>query len=182
MRVARTLIACLALVAGIDRAGAYPTYTDTQCATCHPGFQGKGALHDVHQSAFTNNCNMCHPSGPGSKPVATASAGDATAFSCLGCHGRDYGPSIGIQAAGLRRHHANASPPVSCSPCHDSDPTPLGENILPPHYGRSDVSLDSSCDDLLDNDGDFAVDTADDDCTTAVEASSWSRIKALFHD
>jgi len=173
-------LACIALIVWVGQGMAYSEYTDSQCATCHPGFRGKGALHDVHQSAFTNNCNMCHPSGPGSKPVATWSAGDATAFSCLGCHGRDYGGTVGMQSAGLRLHHANATPPVSCSPCHDNDPTPLGENVLPPHYGRGDVTLDMSCNDGLDNDGDFLVDTADADCTTAVEASTWGGIKALF--
>lgn len=177
MRVA-IAFACLGIVLYAGQVLAYPAYTDTQCATCHSTFQGKGALHDVHQSALTNNCNMCHPSGPGSKPVSTSSAGDASAFSCLGCHGRDYGGSTAMQAAGLRLRHANKG--VSCSPCHDDDPVPLGENVLPPHYGRGDVNLSLSCEDALDNDGDLAVDGDDSDCSTAVEESTWGAIKSRF--
>jgi len=156
---------------------AYNEYTGSLCATCHSGFVSRGALHDVH-TAFANNCRMCHPTNPGSLPVNTSSASDATTFSCLGCHGRDYG-AAGMQAAGLRVFHATKS--VSCSPCHDSDPSPaLGENILPPHYTRGDVSLTESCVDNLDNDGDSLRDGSDPDCVTPVEPSTWGAIKALY--
>ena len=173
-------LACLGLTIAAGQVVAYSDYTDSQCATCHSGFKDKGALHDVHQNALTNNCNMCHPNGAGSKPVSTSNAGDATTFSCLGCHGRDYGGTVGMQAAGLRLHHANSG--ISCSPCHDSDPAPLGENILPAHYGRADVTLVLSCDDSLDNDGDLSVDGDDLDCSTAVEESTWSTLKTLYID
>ena len=171
------------LLVSSDRSTAYLNYAntpDTWCAECHPGFQGKGALHDVHVNTFTNNCNLCHPSGPGSKPVRTFSAGDPTALSCLGCHGRDYGPD-GIQAAGLRVHHANASPPVLiCAGCHSTDPVPFAESTIPPHYGRGDVSLTSSCADNLDNDGNFDYDGADASCQVPVHETSWGQIKALY--
>jgi len=164
-----------------DRSAAYSAYTNSTCASasCHPGFQSKGALHDIHQPAFTNNCNLCHPSGPGSKPVSTFSAGDATAFSCLGCHGRDYGGSIGRQSAGLRAKHAAAGI-TSCGGCHPSDPTPLFEDVLPPHYGRGDVTLTSSCMDNLDNDGNGFVDSADPNCPIPVEKTTWGKIKSLY--
>ena len=84
-----------------------------------------------------------------------------------------------MQAAGLRLHHANTGTTV-CASCHPSDPVPLAENIAPPHYGRPDVSLTSSCGDLLDNDGNLDYDLADVACPVPVEATSWGRIKALY--
>jgi hypothetical protein len=179
-----TGVLAMVLLAVWSSAGmAYSTYTGSQCAVCHSGFVNKGALHDLHTDLFaSNNCDMCHPTSPGSKPVSTSSAGDATAFSCLGCHGRDYGGAVGLQAAGLRLHHANANPPVtSCGFCH-SDPVPRGEADTPPHYGRPDLNLSLSCGDALDNDGDFAYDGGDTDCTSPTDHSTWGRIKALFDE
>jgi len=176
-------VLALGLVLVWSGAGvAYDTYTGTYCAVCHPGFHNKGALHDLHVTALTNNCNLCHPSGAGSKPVSTHSAGDATAYSCAGCHGRDYGGTVGVKAAGLRRHHANLNPPVTrCADCHTSDPVDLAfENVFPPHYGRSDVKLTSSCNDNLDNDGDMLYDNSDPDCSVPVDKSTWGSVKALY--
>jgi hypothetical protein len=162
---------------------AYDEYDSNPigCDTCHPDFNGPGdALHDGHTAFISNTCDMCHPSNPGSKPVSTFSAGDATAISCLGCHGRDYGGSVGTQSAGLRVFHVGQG--FSCSPCHDSDPVPAGENVNPPHYGRSDVSLATACADNLDNDGDGLKDGADPDCQVPVETSTWGKVKALYAD
>lgn len=165
------------LLLGAESGLTYDEYSGSQCETCHSSFVDRGALHDTHVG-FTGNCRMCHPGSPGSKPVSTSTASDATTFSCLGCHGRDYGPA-GLQAAGLRTHHANNGV-TGCSVCHGSDPTPVPEDSLPPHYGRSDVSLTDPCADMLDNDGDNLYDAGDSDCTTPVEPSTWGRIKALY--
>jgi len=160
---------------------AYDDYTDTQCATCHPGFVDRDPLHDSHMTFYTsNNCGMCHPTNPGSKPVNTSVASDATTSSCLGCHGRDYGGTTGQQAAGLRVLHEAAG--QSCFGCHPGDPTPAGENVNPPHYGRSDLNLTTACNDGLDNDGDGVRDGADPDCQVPVEPSTWGRVKALYQN
>jgi len=157
---------------------AYNAYTSTQCSVCHSGFQSRGTLHDVHLT-FISNCGMCHPSNPGSTPVSTFMASDNTAYSCLGCHGRDYGGSTGMQAAGLRAFHLNQQS-VNCSGCHPSDPSPFGENVNPVHYGRSDVTLTNACNDNLDNDGDGVRDANDPDCQVPVETSTWGGVKALY--
>jgi hypothetical protein len=180
-RHAIRIVLALAAIAAALWAGsglAYDTYTDTMCSSCHSGFESKGALHDVHTSFISSSCTMCHPTSPGSKPVNTSSAGDAASYSCLGCHGRDYGGSTGMQAAGLRAHHA-ANGVGICGGCHGGDPTPLGENIAPPHYSFGSVSL-SVCSDNLDNDGDDAYDGDDSDCSVAVDETTWGKIKALY--
>ncbi len=87
-----------------------------------------------------------------------------------------------MQSAGLRVHHANASPPITtCAGCHSSDPVPLDETVPPPHYGRGDVSLTDSCNDMLDNDGNFEYDAADAACIAVpVAPTTWGRIKAMY--
>ena len=162
---------------------AYDDYSGSECKNCHDTFGGFGeALHDLHLTFINGTCGMCHPTNPGSKPVNTSSANDATAFSCLGCHGRDYGGGDGMQAAGLRVFHASKGVTV-CAVCHSSDPSPaLGENILPPHYGRSDVTLTTACLDNLDNDGDGVRDGSDPDCQVPAETSTWGRVKALYRN
>lgn len=172
------IVAVLAVLMWAAAGMAYDTYSGTQCSVCHSGFQGKGPLHDLHLTFISNNCGMCHPSSPGSTPVSTSEANDATSLSCLGCHGRDYG-AFGYQAAGLRAHHAAHGVTV-CNDCHRFDPQPLPENVLPPHFGRSDVSLTSSCSDNLDNDGDDLYDDLDTDCALPVEETTWGRIKAFY--
>ncbi len=171
-------VALALILTGTSTTLAYDKYTDSQCAMCHSGFVGKGALHDTH-TAITNTCTMCHPSNPGSKPVSTWEASDGTAFSCLGCHGRDYGSTTSRQAAGLRLHHANSGISI-CAVCHPSDPVPLAETVAPPHYARGDVNVTDSCSDGLDNDGDLFTDSGDSDCQVAVETTTWSRIKAMY--
>jgi len=157
---------------------AYNEYSGSQCETCHGNFGGFGeALHDQHLT-FTSNCGMCHPGSPGSTPVNTSTASDGTAFSCAGCHGRDYSGTV--EAAGLRVFHLDQRG-VSCAPCHNGDPSPpMAENVLPPHYTRGDVSLTDSCADNLDNDGDGPRDGSDSDCASPVEESTWGAIKALY--
>jgi len=166
------------LVVFADQSAAYNAYTGSTCAACHPSFQSRGALHDLHLT-FINNCGMCHPSNPGSLPVSTSTASDPTTSSCLGCHGRDYGGTEGQQAAGLRLHHLNSGV-NSCGGCHPSDPVPAPENVNPVHYGRPDVTLVSACADNLDNDGNLAYDGSDPACPVPVEATSWGRIKSLY--
>jgi nitrate/TMAO reductase-like tetraheme cytochrome c subunit len=170
------LVAAAVLWAG--SSVAYDTYTGTICSTCHSGFQSKGPLHDTH-TAITGTCGMCHPSNPGSKPVSTWQASDATAYSCLGCHGRDYGGGYGKQAAGLRAHHA-ANGVTVCGGCHSFDPVPLSEATPPPHYSRPDVDITGVCADNLDNDGDDLYDDLDTDCIVPVESTTWGRIKQLY--
>jgi hypothetical protein len=157
---------------------AYDEYTDSMCSSCHDGFVDKGPLHDTH-TAITGTCTMCHPSNPGSKPVSTSQASDGTAYSCLGCHGRDYGGSTGVQAAGLRAHHAVSGITI-CGGCHSGDPAPLAETVLPPHYSRGDVNVIDTCADNLDNDGDDIYDDLDEDCGLPVENTTWGRVKALY--
>lgn len=170
-------VAAIALWCYAGPAMTYSAYTDSQCSSCHSGFVDKGPLHDTHTSFISSSCNMCHPSGPGSKPVSTSSAGMAGTYSCLGCHGNDYGGSTGMQAAGLRAHHAAHS--VSCSGCHSGDPAPIAENVAPPHYALSAVNLDT-CSDNLDNDGDDDYDMIDINCAVPVEETTWGRIKSLY--
>jgi len=175
-------IMCLAAVAMMlvgPSAFAYPTYSGTPCANCHQPFNDGSALHDLHLSVLSDtNCQLCHPTLPGSTPVGTQTAADPTSFSCAGCHGRDYGGSV--DAVGLRVFHVTQRG-QSCSPCHNSDPASLSENVNPPHYSRpKDVSLTDACMDNLDNDGDGQVDGNDPDCQVPVETTTWGRIKALY--
>ncbi len=168
----------------------YPRYTDG-CQNCHGAFTDgtspRGTVfpgnskHEMHRGAgsMATNCALCHTGIPGSSPPFLGSS-DGTArtpgYGCLGCHGRDYGGSIGVTGAGLREHHA-ANGITLCAGCHLNDPTPLPENVNPPYYGSPDTRCDDACnsgpdylenwsigDTLgLDNDGDNAYDTADSD-------------------
>jgi hypothetical protein len=81
----------------------------------------------------------------------------------MGCHGRDYGETVGANhrgfsiagksknsGVGLRTHHA-AKGICTCSGCHSGDPTPYPENVIDPglgntthYYFRSDVGLGGS--------------------------------------
>lgn len=151
------------------------------CRTCHPDFQNRGPLHDMHvgSSQMTNNCGLCHTSVGDIPDINSSSDG----VSCTGCHIPN----------GLWEHHAGAS--ISCAPCHTSWPTPDPEDTLPPYYTRTDVNLSNPCETNtaaggedysgdgqgLDNDGDDLYDAADPDCTpVAVKRSTWSEIKKLF--
>jgi len=180
-------IGLAAILLGAHPGLAYDQYSGTECQTCHQTFAAQGALHDLHVGPLTTNCNVCHTPSPGAKPVSTSAGRTDPTYawkSCLGCHGRDYGGLIGMQSAGLRVFHANLEPPVDCSGCHPSDPAPLDESVVPPHYNLTGVLLTDPCADALDNDGDGAVDGADSDCGGGppVYESTWGRIKALYAD
>jgi hypothetical protein len=175
------IIALVALATWAPNAGAYRTYQSAddvgdKCSECHPGFQNSSdPTHQLHVSAMTGNCALCHPSNPGSLPVSTSSSADGE--SCIGCH----------EENGLRLHHTNEgvepdSSGLSCTTCHQSDPTPAAEDIVDantrPYYLRADVDLSDPCvvapidggedysdDELgLDNDGDLLYDGNDPDC------------------
>jgi hypothetical protein len=120
---------------------------------------------------------LCHQTVPvfGEEinvPVAVSNLGQSPG--CMGCHGRteDAVPenpgTRGKLGTGLKQHHFLAGIRRQCISCHpDSNPlayTPVGEDVMPPYYGALVPALDSPCDDLLDNDGDFFYDSADDDC------------------
>ena len=99
---------------------------------------------------------------------------------------------------GLRLHHANAGAPpdgngLVCANCHPGDPAPPPESGIPPYYLLTTTTIKDPClgvaipgEDLdgdgfgLDNDGDLFYDGADADCTSAVEPSTWGRIKEIY--
>jgi hypothetical protein len=185
------LVATVALWS--TRATSYPTYhpgANDGCFQCHPSFDNRGALHDMHvgNKQMTNNCVVCHKS-TGDNPETGSSGADAN-YSCNGCH---TGP-------GLRAHHANAGAPpdangLLCATCHPGDPQPVSEAITPPFYLRGDVAVTNPCEPSpaangedysgdgvgLDNDGDLLRDQSDTDCMgVAVGKSTWGAIKTLF--
>jgi hypothetical protein len=163
LRHLRTLLVGLALVAGVVRVDAYPTYEDTGqggCQTCHPRFFDDpgsptpfGSLHLAHLSKFgiggasgTMKCGQCHmnPNG-GDIPVYTYTSFEG--FGCAGCHGQNYGETIptglGLQhegdpkasAYGLRKALDNLF-----AVTHPSDPAPCGSC----HFPGSPVTGDPS--------------------------------------
>jgi hypothetical protein len=146
----------------------------SNCAACHPGFQGGfgSPLHDLHLG-LTFTCDLCHLEIAGDIPRTAVSAinnDNIDGQGCRGCHGRAEDGEMDAKgwAAGLRQFHWGTGI-RNCPGCHsDSDPsnyTPVGEDVLPPYYTRNDVSIISSCDDGLDNDGDGIRDCDDLDCT-----------------
>ncbi|MFV1964641.1 MAG: hypothetical protein ACC628_04410 [Pirellulaceae bacterium] len=165
LRVALVVLAWSGLWAA-DAAG-FETYasfgaavgSEADCSLCHPGFLGgPGApLHDLHLT-LTSNCSHCHVT-PGDIPKVGLTGNTG----CVGCHGRledDMGQPLGGLGAGLRLHHKNAGVSFSCEDCHTADPTPVGEQVLPPFFAS--LGLDPSSDNL-DNDGDLLVDASDPD-------------------
>jgi hypothetical protein len=96
---------------------------DNGCVECHEGtmpnqgFRGgppNANLHEQHKNEFgITTCNVCHPMGGGSTPVATYSSDNGSGLGCAGCHGRDYGETSPNSMApkatgyGLRQYHAN---------------------------------------------------------------------------
>ena len=185
------IVVLLCFVGWVGRASAYSTYnpstTSNGCYQCHPSFENRGALHDMHvgNTQMTNNCDLCHQS-VGDNPNTSSSA---AGVSCIGCH----------LPEGLRLHHQAAEAPPdgegrTCSACHSGDGTPAAENVDPPYYTRTDVSVDDPCvvaagsggEDWdsdgtgLDNDGDLLYEGDDDDCPTAVHGATWGTVKALY--
>ncbi|MHC4908638.1 MAG: dockerin type I domain-containing protein [Planctomycetota bacterium] len=161
------------------------------CTKCHGDFDGpvspKGTIfpgddkHQMHRSSswMGADCQLCHTS-VGDNPFIGMSAGTAAnpGVGCTGCHGRDYGGTLGNSGVGLRRHHLEAGV-TECQQCHPNDPDPLPENIAPIYYGTSDTNVDDACNggpDFLenwsigdtvglDNDGDLLYDADDPDCS-----------------
>ncbi len=161
------------------------------CQTCHGGFltnvspQGtifpEANKHQMHRSSnyMGTKCALCHMSGTYTNPYIGQSAGTANnpGVGCTGCHGHDYGGSIGNNGAGLRKHHLTNGVTV-CLTCHSNDPIPLGEGVKPTYYGTVDTKCADPCNSGplfkenwsvgdttgLDNDGDNLYDQADPDC------------------
>lgn len=197
--------ACLALaLLGLPSvASAAPYYDDglgNGCVSCHDGFVGGpgAALHTRHTVEFNQNggagiqCNLCHPTGGGTKPVATYVSGAGGGYGCAGCHGRDYGETspnstqAKATAYGLRKVHVDAGV-TDCGTgmCHApgalGHPSPFPsifpENVAPLYYdalfsnltdpcsaSEEDLAFDSDSEGL-DNDGDGDKDyPADADC------------------
>jgi hypothetical protein len=183
------------LLVGVSQVSAYPRYYDPNdpgesgyCKSCHPDFNGRGPLHDVHvgNNGFTSTCDFCHVVQNGDNPL-TSEVGDPDGpyYGCAGCHGRDYGKrsdtgELVMEAYGLRRRHVEQNDVPICATCHDLSVEPLPETVLPAHYTTGFTSLTSSCDSTiednstrvgdpdslgLDNDGDGLYDDpADPDC------------------
>lgn len=187
--LASVMVASLgSMTARVDAYSTYnPSTASNGCFQCHPGFENRNALHDMHvgSAQMTNTCGLCHQS-TGDNPNIGQSADGG---SCTGCH----------VAEGLRLHHKNAAAPVdaegrTCATCHTEDGTPATENVNPPYYARTDVLVKDPCivassnggEDWngdstgLDNDGDLLYDANDSDCATAVRDVTWGAIKGLY--
>jgi hypothetical protein len=196
-RLAAAALFCVAL--WVPSAHAYPSYDSdpgpgvgTGCVNCHTGFQGgpSAPLHNQHVNGFNiSQCNLCHPSGAGTKPVLTYFSGTGGGYGCAGCHGHDYGetsPNSGQPKAtsyGLRQFHVNNAV-TSCGTggCHmpgslgspNPFPAVFEENVPPIYYGQVTNNLNDPCssaqEDLstdvdsvgLDNDGNGVADWPDD--------------------
>ncbi len=169
----------------------FPRY-NSGCQACHGSFLEQtspagtvfpaNSNHAMHASIMGASCSLCHRPDDGWNPYLGSSAGTAhnPPVGCTGCHGRDYGGTIGSSAVGLRALHAAVGFPF-CGKCHTDDPTPLPEWVLPIYYGTPDSYVDDPCNGLpgllenwsigdtrgLDNDGDRLYDAADPDCACA---------------
>jgi hypothetical protein len=187
-------VAVAALVTLPD-ARAHERYNDG-CNQCHGSFTGgvspagtvfpQNSKHQMHRSSsfMGTNCNLCHSSGDNDNPFIGMSNGTANnpGVGCTGCHGRDYGGSVGNSGVGLRAHHASAGITL-CAGCHPNDPAPLPENVWPTYYGTSDTNATDPCNAApgfgeswsvgdtrgLDNDGDDLYDGDDPDCETCLD-------------
>lgn len=170
---------------------AHERYNDG-CQNCHGAFTDgtspRGTIfpsndkHQMHRSSsyMAAACNLCHTSGDGRNPWLGSSTGTANnpGIGCTGCHGQDYGGTIGNSAAGLRRHHS-INGITECANCHTSDPLPLPETTMPRYYGTPDTRCNDPCNSGpnhlenwsigdtrgLDTDGDNLFDDADPDCS-----------------
>ncbi|MFQ5490713.1 MAG: putative metal-binding motif-containing protein [Phycisphaerae bacterium] len=191
-------VVATAIVLGVgSMAMAYPRYNDG-CQNCHGAFTSgtspKGTVfpnnskHDMHRSSnyMNTDCDLCHTSGDNRNPFLASSNGTSNnpGVGCTGCHGRDYGGSVGSSAVGLRAHHA-AVGITFCGGCHPNEPTPLAEWVKPIYYGTADTRADEPCNDTgledwsgadglgdgfgSDNDGDMLYDGNDPDCPTCVD-------------
>ncbi len=192
-QVGAAALAAALVVVAVPAAMSMPRYKDG-CQSCHGAFTDgtspKGTIfpqdskHAMHRgpSNMNTDCNLCHSAGDEQNPYLDYSDGTANnpGLGCLGCHGRDYGGTIGNSGVGLRAHHA-AHAVTICVLCHPDDPQPLPEHISPIYYGTADTNVGNPCnpspqyqenwsvgDDIgLDNDGDDLYDGDDPDCAGA---------------
>lgn len=181
------IIVLAALVAWTPDSEAYNRYNDG-CQNCHGAFtDGESPLgttfpgddkHQMHRSSGNMNteCDLCHTSGDGRNPYIGSSDGTASnlGLGCTGCH----------EALGLRAHHGSF-----CASCHQNDPAPPTEDVIPPYYGTVDTNADFPCNSDentsedwtgdgigLDNDGDGLYDMDDPDCEALPEADCFDGI------
>ena len=189
------LIVLIAGALALPTSLAYNRYNDG-CQSCHGVFTGststKGSVfpngnkHTMHRSTnyMNTKCGLCHRADDGNDPFIGSSDGTVTntGIGCTGCH----------VAGGLRKHH-QANAVTACysggAGCHGvSDPTPPGENVLPPYYGTVDTRATNPCNATAQNfvnenwtndpvtgpwegsdtDGDNLYDMADPDCSGVV--------------
>jgi hypothetical protein len=191
----RALLSATLLFVFSTSAFSYPTYED--CKACHGDFNGDDYVSNKDGSVwgmnlmeghgtFVPECFACHKSGSRGEVFLNLSNDSNLSMGCVGCHGRvedinnNCSPVSGGaevhcgSGAGLREHHETEVGSGTCSSCHESDPTPVGEDIAPFNYGEAGVSITNSCDadgtesrfgpTGLDNDGDGQTDSADTDC------------------
>ena len=163
-----SIIVGLVLAFGSTAALAFGSFSG--CETCHTTFGGFGtATHDLHVD-FVNACTYCHTS-VGDTP-STGSSGMDPENSCSGCHVLN----------GTVGHH-RITEASDCSPCHDGVVADGSEADLPPYYGTAATSLQWSCFDGIDNDGDNLYDGGDNDCDSVPTLDrSWSVIKKVYGD
>jgi hypothetical protein len=152
-------------------AQAYQTYHDPatpgagHCATsgCHDTFPGRGAAHDLHVPAFTNDCDFCHTGSGRNNPYTMWSNHPDNPYGCAGCHGRDYGETSAqtydngtdflnpagapkMSGYGLRKQHKNKGVTV-CENCHAdvSQAFIQAESVDPPNYAHPNVDITDAC-------------------------------------
>ncbi len=180
---------CAALFTA-NQAIAYERY-NSGCQYCHGAFTDgtspKGTVfpmdskHEMHRNTayMATACDLCHRTGDNRNPYLRHSNGTANnpGIGCIGCHGHDYGGTIGPSGAGLRRHHAVNGVTV-CGNCHTNDPVPMPEYVKPTYYHTPDTRADDPCNagpahlenwsigdtEGLDNDGNNLYDGADPNC------------------
>ena len=186
------LVPLLFALAFAAPAAAHPRYHDPArpdrgaCSDCHPGFLGRGDLHDMHAGTIGIDCDDCHTGSGRDNPFVMWSI---TGYGCTGCHGRDYGETIeadygfglaGLFKAsgyGLRKQHLLKGE-TGCLDCHAdvpqceilpeivAGPVALWYGIDPCDSRSEDSTPEPNGDDSvgLDNDGDGLIDDADSDC------------------
>ena len=146
----------LAATLWLGSATEVQAYTrwDNGCTDCHSRFKDNASMkpgntwpddkHDVHRKQMMNDlCGTCHFTD-GDNPLLNSSRGEPglPGVSCMGCHGVNPdpdGPANTWWGAGLRLHHANENVGTDNSGklcadagCHSDDPSPLGEDAVPP--------------------------------------------------
>ena len=176
----------------------------TDSTSAKPGNTWPQSKHTVHRSNMMtfsppSSCGACHVnSGDNPRLNSSAGYGSLPPVSCMGCHGADPTPGTANNhwGAGLRLHHANANVGPDnanreCVDCHENDPLPMPEDVLPAYYGGANIHVLDPCnldgsenwtsDGFgLDNDGDLDYDSADSNCPLFADgfesgdASNWS--------